>query len=276
MLHSCGDKLVALVFISRYPNSTARMGLPELTAEERAIYEWQMWLPGFGEAAQRKLKGASVLVSRVGGLGGNVAYQLAAAGVGRLILAHAGNLRPGDLNRQLLQTHDHIGQPRMESIVRRLRDLNPRLEVIAVTENISDANAAGLVAQADVVVDAAPMFEERLALNRAAVAARKPMVECAVYAFEAHLTTFIPGRTGCLQCLVPEIPPDWRRRFPVLGAVSGVAGSLGAVEVVKLLTGLGEPLAGTRLVMDLGTMEFRRLKTARREDCPVCGDGKAE
>ena len=252
------------------------MNLPELTAEERAIYEWQMWLPGFGEAAQRKLKGASVLVSRVGGLGGNVAYQLAAAGVGRLVLAHAGNLRPGDLNRQLLQTHDRIGQPRMESIVGRLRELNPRLEVTALAENISDANATSLVAQADVVVDAAPMFEERLALNRAAVAARKPMVECAVYAFEAHLTTFIPGRTGCLQCLVPEIPPDWRRRFPVLGAVSGVAGCLGAVEVVKLLTGLGEPLADTRLVMDLGTMEFRRLKTGRRVDCPVCGDGKTD
>jgi molybdopterin/thiamine biosynthesis adenylyltransferase len=176
------------------------------------------------------------------------------------------------LNRQLLQTHDHLGQPRMDSIVRRLRDLNPRLEITAVAENISDANAAALVAQADVVVDAAPLFEERLALNRAAVAARKPMVECAVYAFEAHVTTFIPGRTGCLECLVPEIPPDWRRRFPVLGAVSGTAGCLGAVEVVKLLTGLGEPLAGVRLVMDLGTMEFRRLKLARRTDCPVCGD----
>lgn len=256
-------------------SQTHPMSLPELTAEERAIYEWQMWLPGFGEAAQRKLKGASVLVSRVGGLGGNVAYQLAAAGVGRLVLAHGGNLRHSDLNRQLLQTHDRIGQPRMESIVRRLRELNPRLEMSAVAENISAANAAALVAQADVVVDAAPMFDERLALNRAAVAARKPMVECAVYAFEAHVTTFIPGRTGCLQCLVPEIPPDWKRHFPVLGAVSGTAGCLGAVEVVKLLTGLGEPLAGTRLVMDLGTMEFRRLKTARRKDCPVCGDGRA-
>ena len=250
------------------------MILPELTPEERATYEWQMWLPGFGEAAQRKLKGASVLISRVGGLGGNVAYQLAAAGVGRLVLAHAGHLRRSDLNRQLLQTHDGIGLLRMDSIVRRLRELNPRLEITAIAENVSDANAASLVAQADVVVDAAPLFEERLALNRAAFVARKPMVECAVYAFEAHLTTFIPGRTGCLQCLVPEVPPEWKRQFPVLGAVSGTAGCLGAVEVVKLLTGLGEPLADTRLVMDLGTMQFRRLKLARRADCPVCGTGK--
>lgn len=256
-------------------SQTHLVNLPELTAEERAIYEWQMWLPGFGEAAQRRLKGASVLISRVGGLGGNVAYQLAAAGVGRLVLAHAGKVLPGDLNRQLLQTHARLGLPRMEHIVQRLRELNPRLEVTAVEENVSDSNAAALVAQADVVVDAAPLFEERLALNRAAVAARKPMVECAVYAFEAHVTTFIPGRTGCLQCLVPEIPPDWKRQFPVLGAVSGTAGCLGAVEVVKLLTGLGEPLAGVRLVMDLGTMEFRRLKLARRADCPVCRNARA-
>ena len=245
--------------------------LPELTAAERAIYEWQMWLPGFGELAQRKLKRASVLVSRVGGLGGLVAYQLAAAGVGRLILAHGGNLHPSDLNRQLLQTHDHIGQPRMASIIRRLHELNPRLEILGVGENISDANVFQLVNQADVVVDAAPLFEERFTLNRAAVALSRPMVECAMYALEAHLTTFIPGQTGCLACLCPEVPATWRRQFPVLGSVSGTVACLGAVEVVKILTGLGTPLAGTLLAMDLGTMEFRRLKIRANPDCAVCG-----
>jgi molybdopterin-synthase adenylyltransferase len=247
------------------------MSLPELTPEERATYEWQMWLPGFGEEGQRKLKGASVLVSRVGGLGGVVAYQLAAAGVGRLVLAHAGNLKPADLNRQLLQRHDRIGQPRIETIAERLRQLNPRLDIVGIAENPSGDNAARLVAQADVVVDAAPLFEERFALNRAAFAAGKPMVECAMFALEAYVTTFIPGRTPCLRCIVPEPPPHWKRQFPVLGAVSGTAGCLGAVEVVKLLTGLGEPLAGMKLVMDLGTMEFRKLKIAREPACPVCG-----
>lgn len=242
----------------------------ELTPEERAIYEWQMWVPGFGEAGQRKLKAASVLVSRVGGLGGVVAYQLAAAGVGKLVLAHAGNLKPSDLNRQLLQRHDRIGQPRIETLANRLRELNPRVEIVAVPENASEANAAGLVAQADVVVDAAPLFEERFALNRAAVAARKPMVECSVYEFEVHVTTILPGRTPCLECFVGEKPPHWKREFPILGAVSGVAGCLGAVEVIKLLTGLGSPLASTLLVVELATMEFRRLRTARQKDCPVC------
>ncbi len=245
--------------------------LPALTPEERAIYEWQMWLPGFGESAQRKLKGASVLISRVGGIGGLVAAQLAAAGIGKLVLAMGGNVQARDLNRQLLQSHDRIGKPRLDSILSRLRDLNPRTELIGVAENISDTNAPALVAQADVVVDAAPLFEERYALNRAAVALGRPMVECAMYALEAQLTTFLPGRTGCFACLHPEAPPEWRREFPVLGAVSGAVACLGAVEVVKLLTGLGTPLAGTLLTMDLGSMQFRRHRIRRRKDCLVCG-----
>jgi molybdopterin-synthase adenylyltransferase len=247
------------------------MRLPKLTDEERAIYEWQMWVPGFGEKGQRQLKAASVFISRVGGLGGMVAYQLAAAGVGRLILAHAGSLKPSDLNRQLLQRHDRIGQPRIETIVRRLRELNPRLEIVPIAENVSENNVDALISQADIIVDAAPLFEERYALNRAAVAAEKPMVECSMYSMEAHVTTILPGRTPCLRCFYPEKPPHWKREFPVIGAVSGAAGCLGAVEVIKLVTGLGRPLAGVLLVMDLEHMDFRRLKTRRRADCPVCG-----
>jgi molybdopterin/thiamine biosynthesis adenylyltransferase len=247
------------------------MPLPQLTDEERAIYEWQMWVPGVGEEGQRKLKAATVFISRVGGLGGVVALELAAAGVGRLVLAHAGDLQPGDLNRQLLQTQDHIGKPRMENIVRRLRELNPRCEVVGIAENVSEKNAERLIAQADIVVDAAPMFQERLAMNRAAFAQGKPMVECAMHELEAHVTTFIPGRTGCLECHVPEVPPAWKRQFPVFGAVSGAVACLGAMEVIKLITGIGEPLAGEMVAMDLGTMRFRRVAVPQRSDCRVCG-----
>lgn len=242
-----------------------------LTPEERAIYEWQMWVPGFGEAGQLRLKQASVLISRVGGLGGLVALELAAAGVGRLVLAHGGVLQPSDLNRQLLQTHDHIGKPRIESIVRRLQELNPRCEFIGVGENVSDANADALVAQADIVVDAAPLFQERLALNAAAVRARKPLVECAMHSLEASVTTFVPGKTGCLACYVPEVPPTWKRQFPVFGAVSGAAACIGAMEVIKLLTGLGECLLGELLSINLETMQFRKVRLPHRTDCAVCG-----
>src|SRR5438067_8617821 len=103
-----------------------------LTDAERAVYEWQMWVPGVGEEGQRKLKAASVLVSRVGGLGGVAAYELAAAGVGKLILAHAGTVKPGDLNRQLLMTHAALGCSRIESAARRLRELNPFVVIVPV------------------------------------------------------------------------------------------------------------------------------------------------
>ncbi len=244
--------------------------LPELTDTDRALYEWQMWVPGMGEEGQRRLKGASVLISRVGGLGGLVALELAAAGVGRLVLAHGGHLKLADLNRQLLQTRSHVGEVRMDSIVRRLQELNPDCEVIGIAENASPDNADELVEQADIVVDAAPLFQERLALNAAAFRAEKPMVECAMHNLEASVTTFIPGRTGCLACYVPEVPSTWTRQFPVFGAVSGTAACLGAMEVIKLITGLGEPLAGEMLCMDLARMSFRRVKLPRRDDCAVC------
>lgn len=248
--------------------------LPDLTDTDRALYEWQMWVPGVGEEGQRKLKGASVLISRVGGLGGLVALELAASGVGKLVLAHGGDLMLSDLNRQLLQTRAQVGRPRVESITQRLHDLNPDCEIVAVPENVSAANADGLVAQADIVVDAAPLFEERLALNAAAVRARKPMVECAMHTLEASVTTFLPGSTGCLACYVPEVPPTWTRQFPVFGAVSGTAACVGAMEVIKLITGIGEPLAGEMLCMDLGQMRFRRVKLPRLEGCTVCGTFK--
>lgn len=250
------------------------MSLPSLTNEERAIYEWQMWVPGMGEEGQRKLKSASVFISRVGGLGGLVAYELAAAGVGRLILAHAGDVQASDLNRQLLQTHDRIGMPRMESIVRRLRELNPHCEVTGIPENVTEENAGRLTSEADILVDAAPMFQERLALNRTAFAQSKPMVECAMHTLEATITTFLPGMTGCLECYVPEVPPTWQRQFPVFGAVSGTVACLGAMEVIKLITGIGSPLAGEIMALDLAAMNFRKLKLPRRDDCPVCSARK--
>jgi molybdopterin/thiamine biosynthesis adenylyltransferase len=251
------------------------MNLLELNDKDRALYEWQMWVPGMGELGQRKLKSASVLISRVGGLGGLVALELAAAGIGRLILAHGGDLQMSDLNRQLLQTRAQVGRPRVQSMIRKLADLNPDCEVVAVPENVTELNADALVAQADIVVDAAPLFQERLALNAAAVRARKPMVECAMHSLEASVTTFIPSRTGCLACYVPEIPASWTRQFPVFGAVSGTAACLGAIEVIKVLTGLGEPLAGEMLCLDLGKMFFRRVKLPHRSDCLVCGPSTA-
>ncbi len=244
----------------------------QLTDEERSIYEWQMWVPDFGEEGQRKLKNASVLISRVGGVGGIVAYQLAAAGVGRLVLAHAGLVKPSDLNRHLLVTHDWIGKPRIESIRRRLLELNPRLEIVAVDENVNEENAAGLMSQADLVVACAPLFPERFAMNRQAVLQNKPLIECAMYDLEAHLSTIVPGKGPCLQCIFPDAPPTWTRDFPVFGAIAGSVGCMGAMEAIKMIAGFGETLVGRLLRFDLRDMTFRTFNVERQADCCICGD----
>jgi molybdopterin/thiamine biosynthesis adenylyltransferase len=241
-----------------------------LTDAERERYRWQLWVPGFDEEGQRRLKGASVLVSRVGGVGGSVAYALAAAGVGRLVLAHAGNLRLNDLNRQLLMTADAVGTPRADLAARRLRELNPTIELVPVAENITEANAERLVEGVDLVAACAPLFSERLLMNREAVRQGKPLVDCAMYEMQAQLTTVVPGQTPCLACLYPEEPPHWKREFPVFGAVAAAVGSLGAMEAIKVLAGLGEPLLGKLLLCDLSDMSFQKVSIKRRPDCPVC------
>jgi len=241
-----------------------------LTETERATYEWQMWVSDFGEQGQQRLKNASVLISRVGGVGSVVAYELAAAGVGKLVLAHAGDVKPSDLNRQLLMTHDWIGKPRIQSIERRLRDLNPRLEIVPVGENVNESNAVDLVQQADLVVDCAPLFPERFLMNQQAVQQRKPLVECAMYDLEAQLTTIIPGESPCLRCLYPEAPPTWTRQFPVFGAVSGTIACMAAMEAIKVIAGFGETLAGRMVHVDLRQMSFRTLRVKRRPACPTC------
>ncbi len=244
----------------------------DLTDVERATYEWQMWTDGFGESGQERLKNSSVLVSRCGGLGGVVAYELAAAGVGTLVLAHGGDIRHSDLNRQLLMTHDRLGTPRVECASTRLRELNPRLTVIEVPDNLDDASADEWVSKVDLAVDCAPLFDERFAMNRAAVKHRKPLVECAMYYLEATLTTIIPGETACLRCYTPEAPPLWKREFPVFGAVSGSVGCMAAMEAIKVLAGFGENLRNRILRYDLRTMDFRQLQIERRPDCDVCSD----
>ena len=246
--------------------------MTRLTDEEKAVYEWQMSVPGFGESGQEKLKSATALISRCGGLGGPLAYSLAAAGIGKLVIAHAGNVKPSDLNRQILMTHDAVGTPRIDSIVRRLREFNPRLDIEAIDSNVSDANADALAAKVDIVFDCAPLFAERFAMNRACVTQGKPMIEAAMFSTEGQVMTIIPGQTPCLACLCPQEPAHWKRQFPVFGAVSALAASIAAMEGIKLIAGLGTPLAGTLLHYDTLDMTFRRIQIPRRPDCPVCGE----
>ena len=245
--------------------------LPSLTDQEKATYQWQMWVDDFGEEGQRILKSSCVLVSRVGGLGSVVAYELAAAGVGHLVLAHAGNIKLSDLNRQLLMTHQRVGTPRVDCAAERLRELNPHIQITTWNENATAENIDKLSDGVDLMVDCAPLFPERFALNQSAVTKNIPLVECAMYDLEFRITSIQPQSTPCLRCLYPENVGHWKREFPVFGAVSATVGALGAMEAIKILTRLGKPLHNRLLRGDLRTMQFQTLQLHADPDCPLCG-----
>ena len=146
------------------------------------------------------------------------------------------------------------------------------MEIETLPENVSEANVKSLVDRVDLIVDCAPLFSERFAMNAEAVRQGKPIIECAMYELEAQITTIMPGKTPCLSCLYPQEPTVWKRQFPVFGAVSGTIACMGAMEALKVLSGLGQPLLGKLLTCDLRDMTFRKIGIQRRNDCPVCGD----
>ncbi|AKG24131.1 HesA/MoeB/ThiF family protein [Calothrix sp. 336/3] len=244
----------------------------DLTPTELERYRRQIMLPNFGELAQKRLKSATVMVTGVGGLGGTAALYLAVAGVGRLILVRGGDLRMDDMNRQILMTHEWVGKPRVFKAKETLEAINPDVEITAINDYVTAENVDCLVQSADMALDCAHNFTERDLLNSACVRWRKPMVEAAMDGMEAYLTTIIPGVTPCLSCLFPE-KPDWDRRgFSVLGAVSGTLACLTALEAIKLITGLSQPLLGQLLTIDLMRMEFAKRRSYRDRACPVCGN----
>jgi len=167
-------------------------------------------------------------------------------------------------------THDWLGKPRIESVERRLKELNPRLEIEACSENINEENAERILGEVDLIVDCAPLFPERFAMNQIALQKQIPLIECAMYDLEASITSLIPGKTPCLECLYPELPPVWKREFPVFGAVSGTVGCMAAMEAVKILADFGEPLLNQMLMFDLRDMTFRKRTLKRRSECPAC------
>jgi molybdopterin/thiamine biosynthesis adenylyltransferase len=251
------------------------MDILNLTPTELERYRRQMMLPGFGEAAQQRLKASTVLVTGVGGLGGTAALYLAVAGVGRLILVRGGELRLDDMNRQVLMTHDWVNKPRVFKAKETLEAINPDVQVEAICEYVTPENVDQLVQSADVALDCAHNFVERDLLNAACVRWNKPMVEAAMNDMEAYLTTIIPGETPCLSCIFPEKPAWDRRAFGVLGAVSGTLACLTALEAIKVITGIGEPLRSQLLTMDLGRLEFAKRRPYHDPNCPVCGTSAA-
>lgn len=241
-----------------------------LSQEERARFEWQIMIPGFGIEAQRKLKSSSALVTRVGGLGGPAALNLAMAGIGKLVLAHGGNVERFHMNRMILASYDAIDRRSPATVAaERLAVLNPTVEIEVVEENVTDQTVDEMVRRVDIVLDCPPTFEERHILNAACVRLGKPMIESAVYGMEGYVTTVLPGKTACIACLDLG-PNDWDLPFPVLGAIPCAIGSIAALEAIKVLTGYGAPLLNTLMLFDGATSRTKYLEIQADPDCKVC------
>ncbi len=249
-----------------------------LTPDERKRYARHLALAEIGEAGQLRLKASRVLVVGVGGLGSPVALYLAAAGLGTLVLVDGDAVDASNLQRQVVHGVATLGEPKVESARRRLRDLNPHVTVDAVAEHLGADNAPALLARCDVVVDASDNFATRYLVNDACLAAGKPVVHASILRFEGQLTVFAPGRGPCYRCLFAEPPAPGLvpscAEDGVLGVLPGMLGTMQANETLKLLLGIGEPLIGRLLVLDALRMSTQELRFARNPRCPSCGAEK--
>jgi len=245
---------------------------PELTHRDQERYRRQLMLRGFTQDHQQRLGDATVLVAGGGGLGGTAALYLAAAGIGKMVLAHAGDLTLSNMNRQVLMKNSGIGKSRVAQAGKTIREMNPDVELELFDERVAAENVQTLLRTAQVALSARPNFTERRVLNKACIEKGIPMVEAAMNGMEGYIFNIIPKASSCLHCVFPEDDPSWEELgFPVLGAVSGMLGCMMALEAIKLLTGYAEPLRSKMLVFDALAMEFRKVRVPRNAQCEVCG-----
>jgi molybdopterin/thiamine biosynthesis adenylyltransferase len=245
-----------------------------MTDDELLRYSRQILLPEFDVEGQERLRQSCALIVGLGGLGSAVAMYLAAAGVGRLTLVDFDRVDLSNLQRQIVHRTADIGRPKVESARDTLLALNPLVEVIALPKALDEAELLEQARQADVVVDACDNLSTRLAINAACVRARTPLVSGAAIRLEGQVLVWRPGGEGaCYRCLYREagMNPETCAQTAVLAPVVGVIGGIQAVEAIKVLTQLGEPLDGRLLLFDAKRMEWRTMTVRRWPECPACG-----
>jgi molybdopterin/thiamine biosynthesis adenylyltransferase/rhodanese-related sulfurtransferase len=248
-----------------------------LTREETARYSRHLIMPEVTADGQRRLKAARVLCIGAGGLGSPAALYLAAAGVGTIGIVDFDDVDLSNLQRQILHGTKDVGRSKLESARDRLRDINPDIEIKLHQCRFSSENASEIVSEYDVVVDGSDNFATRYLSNDVCVFEKKPNVYGSVFRFEGQTTVFAPHLGGpCYRCLFPEPPPPESvpncAQAGVLGVLPGIIGLLQAIEAIKLIVGIGEPLIGRLLHFDALNVKFRELNLRRDPQCPVCGD----
>ncbi len=238
-------------------------------------YSRHILLPQLGIEGQEKILAARVLIIGAGGLGSPAALYLAAAGIGALVLADGDTVDLTNLQRQILHRSDSVGSAKVVSGQRTLNAINAECRVIALQERLEDERLAAEVALADVVLDCSDNFATRHAVNRACVAAKKPLVSGAAIRFDGQVAVFDPRLPDapCYHCLFPQGEETDEERCAVTGIfapITGIVGAVQAAEALKLLAGCGESLAGRLLLLDGLAMEWRQIKVPFDPGCPIC------
>src|SRR5579862_716613 len=248
----------------------------KLSREEIQRYSRHLIMPEVGMDGQLKLAAAKVLMIGAGGLGAPLGLYLAAAGVGKLGIVDFDVVDYTNLQRQITFSTSDVGRPKIQAAKARLQGINSDIQIDTYRTMLTSANALDLFKDYDIIVDGTDNFPTRYLVNDACVLLGKPNVYGSIFRFEGQATVFNYPAGPCYRCLYPEPPPPGLvpscAEGGVLGVLPGIVGCIQAMETIKLILGIGEPLAGRLLLFDALGMKFRELRLRRNAECPVSGD----
>ncbi|HVF73705.1 MAG TPA: molybdopterin-synthase adenylyltransferase MoeB [Acidimicrobiales bacterium] len=251
-----------------------------LTSEQRNRYQRHLLLPEVGEVGQQKLLDSKVLLLGAGGLGSPAALYLAAAGVGTIGIIDMVVVDDSNLQRQILHNIDRVGDRKVDSAKKTLTLLNSDVNVVTYDVRLGADNVLDIIDGYDVIVDGTDNFPTRYLVNDASLLKKIPVVHGSIFRFEGQATVFAPYEGPCYRCMIPEPPPAELApscaEAGVLGVLPGIVGSIQAMEAIKILLGLGEPLIGRLLAYDAMEESFRTFKVHRDPECPACGPNAGE
>ncbi len=246
------------------------------TPDQIRRYHRHLILPSVGSLGQKKLLNARVLLLGAGGLGSPAALYLAAAGVGTLGIVDFDVVDESNLQRQILHHLSDVGRPKVDSAADTINSINPDVNVVKHRLALSSENALDLFRDYDIIVDGTDNFPTRYLVNDASVLTGKPVVHGSIFQFDGQITVFKPKEGPCYRCLFPAPPPPGAvpncAEAGVFGVLPGIVGCIQAVEVIKLILGLGDPLIGRLLIFDALAMEFSEVKIRPDPKCPICSD----
>jgi molybdopterin/thiamine biosynthesis adenylyltransferase len=246
-----------------------------LKPEQVKRYSRHIIMKDVGSRGQRKLMQSKALIIGAGGLGSPAAVYLALAGVGTIGLVDFDVVELSNLQRQILHHTPDVGRPKLESARDNLKAYNPDVNVVLHEVRLESENAMDIISQYDLVVNGADNFATRYLVNDACYLLKKPLVDGSILIFDGQATVFMPGE-GCYRCLFPSPPPPGMvpncAEAGVLGALTGLVGSIQATEALKIFLGIGQSLSSRLVIIDALDMTFREVKLKRNPECPLCGD----